>query len=180
MQHRTFLIATLAALLVAGAVLAADQEMHWLNVKVDAVEDNARISVRVPLSLVSAVLGAVHTGEIRGGKISLGTADADIDWPSLLSALKEAPDAQYVKVESDDGTVDIVKQGRILRIDVREAEEEAGTVRVMLPTAVLDAVSIDEHNRLDLGALLASLDRDTVGDLVTVTAPEAVVRIWID
>ncbi len=179
-MQRTRLIATLAAILLAGTVMAGEPAVRWLNVKVDATEDNARVNIRVPLSVVSAVLGAVHTDGFAGGKVLIDTRDADVDWPALLAALKEAPDARYVKVESDEGNVDISKMGDTIRIDVRESKDEKATVHVMLPSAVLDAVSIDEENRLDVAQLIAALDRDNVGDLVTVTAPDARVRIWID
>jgi len=174
------LIALAAALTMAGAALASEPAARWLNVKVNAVEDNARVSIRVPLSVVDAVLRAVTTDEMAGGKIRLDDRDADIDWPALLAALKDAPDARYLKVESDDGDVDITKLGETLRIDVRERGDEKATVHVMLPTALLGAISIDEENRLDVAALLQALDRETVGDLVTVEAPDASVRIWID
>ena len=174
------LVTTLAALLVVSAAAAGEPPTRWLNVKVDAAEDNARVSVRVPLSVVNAVLNAIHTDEIAGGKILLDTEDADIDWPALMAALKDAPDAHYVKVESDDGNVDISKIGDTIRIDVRENGDENATVKILLPAAILDAVSIDEENRLDVGRLIAALDHEAMGDLVTVTAPDASVRIWID
>ena len=178
-MFRKAVIATALVVLVAGAVLAAEPT-RWLNVQVQAAEDNANVNVRVPLSLVLTVLDAVKTDEIDGGKISLHTHDVEIDWPKLLQAMKDAPDAQFVTVQSDDADVQVEKKAGTLFINVAEKNEDKAHVEVQVPATLLDAILIDDNDRLDLKSLLASLDSTAMGDLVKVTAPDANVRVWIE
>jgi len=178
-MFRKTIIATTLVVLVASAVPAAEPA-RWLNVQVKAAEDNANVDVRVPLSLVLTVLDAVKTDEIDAGKISLHTNDADIDWPKLLQAIKDAPDAKFVTVKSDDANVEVEKRAGTILINVVAKDKDNAHVQVQVPAALLDAVLIDDNDRLDLKSLLAGLDSTVVGDLVKVTAPEANVRVWIE
>lgn len=173
---------TAGTILLATSVCLAGgtaQPTRWLNVKVNAAEKHANISIRVPMSLVTTFLDAVKTDEFQGGKIRIDTEDVEIDWPKLLQAIKDAPDGQFVTVESDEADVKVEKSAGMLHIHV---QEKAGDreIRVMVPTALLDAVSIDDQDRLDIKKLLANLDSSITGDLVRVEAPDASVRVWID
>ncbi len=175
-------LAATAILLAAGVTLAADTEepTRWLNVKVNATEDHADVSVRVPMSLVMTVLDAVKTDEFQGGKIRIDTHNAEIDWPKLLEAVKNAPDGKFVTITSDDADVQVEKLGGMLRIDIQEKTGDKEKIKVMVPAALLNAISIDDQDRLDIKNLLAHLDSSMEGDLVRVEAPDASVRIWID
>ncbi len=178
-MNKRIAIITTAALLTAGLSFAA-KPVRWLNVHVTSHEDHAKVDVRVPVSLVSAVLSAVKTSQIENGKIRLDVSNAQIDWPKLLEAIKRAPDAQLVTVSSDDANVTISKKAGTIFITVHQKTQDKATVNVQIPEALLGAISIDAQNRLDLNALLSSLSTTTTGDLVRVTAPDADVRVWID
>jgi len=182
MLRKTVVLALAVMLLAAGAAIAGDTDTptHWLNVKINATEDHADISVRVPMALVTTVLEAVKTDEIQGGKIRIDTHDAEIDWPKLLEAIKDAPDGKFVTVDSDDANVQVEKLAGMLRIDIQEKSGEKEKVKVMVPAALLEAISIDDQDRLDIKNILAHLDSSMVGDLVRVEAPDASVRVWID
>lgn len=182
MLRKSIVFAAVSLLLTSAVCLAGDTEQptRWLNVKVDATEDHAKVSVRVPMSLVTTVLDAVKTDEIQGGKIKIDTEDVEIDWPKLLQAVKDAPDGQFVTVQSDDADVKVEKMAGMLRIDVQAKTGDKEKVKVLVPAALLDAISIDDQDRLDIKNLLTQLDSSVTGDLVRVEAPDAAVRVWID
>jgi len=182
MLRKSIVFAAASLLLTSAVCLAGDTEQptRWLNVKVKATEDHADISVRVPMSLVTTVLDAVKTDEIQDGKIKIDTEDVEIDWPKLLQAIKDAPDGKFVTVSSDDADVQVEKLAGMLRIDIQEKTGDREKVKVMVPSALINAISVDDQDRLDVKKLLASLDSSMVGDLVRVEAPDASIRIWID
>ena len=180
-MKRTPIIILAVALLAATPSLATDTT-RWLNVNVTEPHGGTNVEVHLPLSLVLAVLQSVDVEHFHSGKVDLEIHDADIDWPQLLSAIKEAPDGDFVKVDADDANVRVSKNGGTLTIDVTETGEEGdhAMVKVTVPDTIIDALSIDEENRIDLAVLLQSFDSLPDGDLVTVDADDAKVRVWIE
>ena len=107
-------------------------------------------------------------------------ADADIDWPQLLAAIKDAPDGEFVKVTDAEANVLVSKRDGVLHVNVVENEEQNATVKVSLPMSVIDGLSIDDNNQIDVAALLTAFDQLPSGDLVTVQSDEANVRVWVE
>lgn len=178
-MKRTLTSIIAVALLAASPVLAAD-DTRWLNVHVTEKAEGANIEVHLPLQLVVAVLNSVDVENFHGGKIHLDIEDADIDWPQLLAAVKDSPDGEFVKVDSPDAQVRVSKLGGMLHVDVVETAEENATVKVTVPMAMVDALHFDEDNQVDVAALIGSLDQLPNGDLVTVDADDATVRVWVE
>ena len=180
-MKRTPIIALAVALMVAGPALATDTT-RWLNVHVKEQHAGTNVEVHLPLSLVLSVLRSVDVGHFHSGKVDLEIHDADIDWPQLLGAIKDAPDGDFVKVDAEDANVLVSKRGGTLTIDVTEIGEagDHAIVKVTVPDTIIDALSIDEENRIDLAVLLQSFDSLPDGDLVTVDAEDATVRVWIE
>ena len=173
------LVAVLILGLTAGVALA-EESTKWLNVHVVEHDgDGATVDVRLPMSLVLSVIGAIDVEGFDQGRVDLELDDADIDWPELLKAIKDAPDAEYVRVRSDQENVVVKKQGGTVYIHVTEVDE-VEEVEVTLPVELLDAIAVDEENRLDIRSILARLDAASFGDIVRVKSSDADVRVWIE
>jgi hypothetical protein len=174
-------LATLIAIaLLVTAPLAATEDTRWLNVDVTEAEGGTNVQVHLPLNLVMAVINSVDVENFHGGKVDLEIADAEIDWPQLLAAIKDAPDGEFVKVTGDDANVLVSKRDGTLYVNVVETEEQNATVNVTLPMSVIDGLRIDENNQIDVAALLTAFDQLPSGDLVTVQSDEANVRVWVE
>jgi hypothetical protein len=180
-MKRTPIIVLAVALLAAAPAFSTDTT-RWLNVHVTEQHAGTNVEVHLPLNLVLSVLKSVDVEHVHAGKVDLEIHDADIDWPQLLAAIKDAPDGDFVKVDADDANVLVSKRGGTLTIDVSEFgdEGEKAVVKVTLPDTIIDALSIDEENRIDLAVLLQSFEQLPDGDLVTVDADDATVRVWIE
>jgi len=180
-MRRTTTALIALALVVAAPVVAADTG-RWLNVHVTEHEDGANIEVHLPLSLVLAVIKSVDVENFHAGKVDIELdEDMDIDWPEIFRAVKEAPDGDFVTVKSEDATVVVTKNGGTITIDVDANEdEEQAKVNVIIPSALIDALQVDEDNRIDIAAVLASFSDLPDGDLVTVASTDADVRVWIE
>ncbi len=176
---RSKLTAALAAMLILVLPMAAADETRWLNVHVTEAEEGANVEVHLPLQLVLAVINSVDVDNFHAGKVDLEISDADIDWPQVLAAVKEAPDGEFVKVDAEDARVRVSKSAGTLYVHVEENEENA-IVDVTLPMAVIDGLTIDENNQIDVAALLSTFDQLPNGDLVTVTSDDATVRVWVE
>jgi hypothetical protein len=169
-----------AAALLAAAPLGAADPDRWLNVNVLDKSDGTKIEVHLPIQLVVAVLNSVDAENFHGGKVQLDIEDADIDWPQLLAAVKGAPDGEFVKVDAPDAKVQVSKRAGTLYVNVVETAEDHATVNVTLPMAMIDALKFDDANQIDVAALLTGLDQLPDGDLVTVEADDATVRVWVE
>jgi hypothetical protein len=179
-MRKTLTILVLATLMVSAPLIAADST-RWLNVHVTELEDGTNVEVHLPLTMVLSLIKAVNVEQFHGGKVDLELDDAEIDWPEVLRAIKDAPDGEFVKVDAPDANVVVSKTAGTITIDVNAMDEEApALVKVRLPATVIDSLAIDENNQMDVAALLSSFESLPNGDLVTVDAPDAKVRVWIE
>lgn len=178
MKRRLMVIA--AAALLAAAPLGAAEPDRWLNVNVLDKSDGTKVEVHLPIQLVVAVLNSVDADNFHGGKVQLDIEDVDIDWPQLLAAVKGAPDGEFVKVDAPDAKVQVSKRAGTLYVNVVETAEDHATVNVTLPMSMIDALQFDDANQIDVAALLTGLDQLPDGDLVTVEADDATVRVWVE
>jgi hypothetical protein len=179
---KLFKIATvflLATFLAIGGTLAADK---WLHVRVeDNGADEERISVNIPLSLVESMLPLIEIDEFHKGKFDLDGELEGIDLRELAAALRDAPDAEFVKVESKNEQVHVSKEGDFIIV---RAEDRGGrsneTVRVRMPLSVIDALMGEDGDELDLVAAVRELSRYDDDALVDVVSDDSSVRVWID
>jgi hypothetical protein len=180
-MKRTAIVLFALVLMVGTAALAAD-ETRWLNVHVTEHSEGTNVEVHLPLNLVLSVLQAVDVDNFHAGKVDLELGDAEIDWPEILSAIKDAPDGEFVKVDAQDANVLVSKKAGTIHVNVTEAgqETEHAVVNVTVPASIIDALTVDENNQMDVVALLQSFGELPDGDLVTVDSDEANVRVWIE
>jgi len=174
-------ILLLLGLLVVSTAGAADK---WLHVRVEEGDhDGERVHVNVPLSLVERMLPLITVDELSEGKLILAELDGElhgIDLRELAAALADAPDADFVTVESDDEKVRVSKEGEYLIVGVEDRDKRSSEkVRVRIPLAVVDALVGDEPGELDLVAALRRLGEfeDT---LIDIQSDGESVRVWID
>ncbi len=172
----------LALVLTAGFASAGEQ---WLHIKVeDRGYSDENVNINLPISMIEAILPMIDTPEFRGGMLDLRMhVDDDdfhgIDFRRVLEALRDAPDADFVTVSSDDENVRVAKADGMLTIHV-DSRRDSEKVRVKIPLAVVDAMLGDDPYRIDLMAGLRTLADYGGGDLVTVESDDESVRIWID
>jgi hypothetical protein len=173
---RTTTILILAVAFAAGPALARER---WLHVRVEGYDHKTDwVNVNVPLSMIEALLPAIETNEFRGGRVHFDDMEIEgIDLPRMLEALREAPDADFVTVRSDDELVRVSKEDGFLKVTVDGHRER---VRVMMPMEVVDALIGDGRGELDILGALQALGDYYDGDLVTIEADDGNVRIWID
>jgi len=180
-HHLAKKAAGLVLLALVFALPAAAQDL-WIHVKVDqASDDNARVTVNLPISLVESVLPMIESkGEIEDGRIVIDDSDVSVaDLRRILTALTDAPDATFAEVETDTEHIVFFKDGDYLRVET-DASAEGTEIRAHFPIAVLEALVSGPDDQLDVAAALRALAAHGPGDLVTVRDNDATVRVWID
>ncbi len=178
--RRVLACIALATLLLASPAAAADK---WLHVRVlDGGEDGERISVNIPLNVVARMLPLITADDLHHGKLHLDIDELEgIDLREVAAALRDAPDAEFVTVESKDETVRVKKEGDFLIVRVEErGRRSTEKVRVRMPLAVVDALVGDDAGELDLVAALEALGEYEGGPLVDIESDDSSVRVWID
>ena len=172
----------LGCLLLALASTAGVAEDRWLHVRVEEKGGSGeKVRVNIPLQMVQAILPAIETHQLRDGILDLdldhGHLDG-LDLRKILEALQDAPDADFVTVESEDESVRVSKDNGFLLVTADTDDEK---IRVRMPLGVVEALLGDgEGTDLDLVAGLARLSEFDGGDLVTVQSNDTSVRVWID
>jgi len=178
MRSRSRLLATLA-LLALSALPAAAASGRWLHVRVDGGARGENVRVNVPIEMIEALLPAIDGEGFEGGHLRIDHADlGDVDLREVLSALRDAPDGDFVTVRSDDDQVRVAKERGLLLVHVDE--HRGDRVRVKLPLEVVDAMLSAGDSRLDLVAGLRALADYDGGDLITVESDDGTVRVWVD
>ena len=172
-------------LLLAGGLAMAGTSGSWLHINVDeGGRHGEKVRVNIPLSLVEELLPLIHVDEFDGGRIridNLGLDDefGDIDLEELWQSIKNVGDAEFVRVQTEDNDIRVVKEGDWLLI--KASEGSSSEVEVRFPLAVVDALFSGEPGELDLLAAVNALSlHGQGGDLVRVHDGDTRVRIWID
>jgi len=173
-----------AGLLVASALVTpvawSAEPTSWVHVRVEDGDDGGRVSVNLPLNVVRTALKLAPEHVVREGRIRLdhhGDHDVRVtDLRELWRGLREAGDAELVKVEDGDETVRVERAGERVLVHV---DGHGESVRVDVPTRLVDALLSGEGEELNLDAALEHLET-LRGDIVHVDGGDARVRIWVD
>ncbi len=173
----------LAAGLVATAAsaIAAPPE-RYLHVRVEDSAKGENVNVNVPLSMAETVLPAVNKGPVHNGRITIPSSQMNgIDIHAIMTAVRNAPDGEFVTVKEKNQDVSVSKLNGNLVIRVRDGKKAGETVDATIPIKVVNAlVSGTQQDELDVAAALRALT--DAGDTLLVTVQNATqhVRIWID
>ena len=184
MKRSILLIPAAAALALVPASVAWAQT-PWLHVRVEEPKKETKVHVNLPLTVVEAALSAAPEKFISNGKIHIHEGKHDLsiaDMRKVWVQLKDAGNAEIVKVEGKKENVSVAREGDVIRVRVDklgDAEGEAEEVRVEVPVAVVDALFSAEGEELNIRVALAELQK-LRGDIVRVKDKDSTVRVWID
>ena len=173
------MILILAAVAFTFSTAPAGDNEAWLHVKVDEkYGDEETVRINLPLSLVESLLPLIDAEGFSRGTFVIECDELDdIDIKEIIKELKDAPDAEYVTVESDDENVRISKKDGFLLVDVDGDDEH---VKIRVPFEVATSAFSGDADEIDLIALIKSLKKYGDSELVTVEEDDTTVRIWID
>jgi len=96
----------------------------------------------------------------------------------IWAELKKAGNAEFVTVEQKNETVRVAKDGNYVVVKVTENKKPKVDMR--MPVSVVDALLAGTGEELDIKAALIAMQKQGVGDILTVNDRETQVRIWID
>ena len=205
-QKRMWLVAAVLtlALVSAGSLVApvtraqsgTPSADRWLHVSVVAKEVNGEtVRVNVPLDLVEKVLPAISKDKLQAGKIHVREFEMNgLDVRTILDAVKNTKDGEFVTVESRKQNVRVAKEAGYLLVKVREtkearysekSDEKPGTpveerVDVRVPMSVVEALLSGAKDELDLVAAVRALSKHGDSVLVTVEDRRNTVKVWVD
>jgi hypothetical protein len=174
------LVVLVGMVVLAASWATAGEPIRWLNVNVKDSHEKSEVKLHVPLPLIAGVVDAIDTNQLRGGKVSLHMERCDVNWLAIVKELRKAPEGDYVTVEQPKAHVVMGKRDGVVTVDVQEAGEHGAHVKVRLLEPLLDALTIDDQNRLDVDALLARLQSSDVGELLRVEGGDADIRVWVE
>lgn len=168
-----------ATLQFAGPALAQDAGA-WLHVRVEDPRRQGTVAVNLPMAVVELALRAAphhlgSHGHVKLGRHGDGIGVADLR--RMWKELEATGDAELVRVEEQDQKVRVARAGELVLIHVDKPGDES--VRVELPTDVVDALLSGEGDELNVAAALARLQKRR-GDIVRVKEKDHSVRVWID
>jgi hypothetical protein len=157
-----------AATMVAGTALKSGVLM------VDVRESGHHFVVPVPLGLAHMALGFVPQDKIQL-HTEIAPENAQLA-RKLVAALADAPDGELVRVEQDDQQVVIAKKGGVLRLDVKQADQD---VHLELPLSAALLLMPKDGRNIEPAALSAALDTLRFTDLLEVRTAKEQVKVWV-
>jgi hypothetical protein len=169
---------------------------RWLHVSVIAKDSNGEtVRVNVPLDLVEKVLPAISKDRFQAGKVHVREFEMNgVDIRTILEAVKNTKDGEFVTVESRKQNVRVAKEAGYLVVKVRETKEPRKTeksdekpaapveerVDVRVPMSVVEALLSGAKDELDLVAAVRALAAHGDSILVTVDDRRNTVKVWVD
>jgi hypothetical protein len=174
-------VAASSALLLAASLALAASMTRYLHVRVSNATTHELVRVNVPLMLAEKVIPAINHGELRDGKIRIGSFCADkVNVRAILDALKTAPEGEFVTVQNAGDDVRVAKEHGQMVVHVTDKNSKEN-VDVTVPWDVVQALISDTtENQLNVEAAVKALEN--VGDttLVRVSGHDENVRVWVD
>jgi hypothetical protein len=174
-------LAVFSALLLSATVALAASTTRYLHIRVSNPANHELVRVNVPLMLAEKVIPAINHGELRDGKIRIGSFNADkVNVRAILDALKTAPEGEFVTVQDNGNDVRVAKEHGQMVVHVIDKNSKEN-VDVTVPWDVVQALISDTtENQLNVEAAIKALEN--VGDttLVRVSGHDENVRVWVD
>lgn len=186
MKRRLWAVSLALVFVLAAGISAAAQTStseRWLHVRVECLDSRGEsVRVNVPLSLAEKVLPAIHNEHISDGKVRFhGGHMDDVDLRTILQAVRDTRDGEFVTVQSNDGDVSVAKQNGYLLVHVRDNKRDKDErVEVRVPMTVVNALISTGSDQLDLAAGIRALAAHGDAELVTVKDRRNSVRVWVD
>jgi hypothetical protein len=183
------------ALLLMGAAAAEAKTNLWLHIKVHDGNDDSRVSINLPLSVVEAATPLIPEEARTASQLRIDGRDLSVqDLRRIWREVQRQPDAAYVTIDEGHARVRVARSGGYLLIRAADrdtpAPESGGGgrdrvrggehVEVRIPVPVVDALLQGAGDRFDLAAAVAALARTGEGELVTVNGGHETVRMWVD
>ena len=170
------------ALLVAGlsGSLGAQKKDPWFHVEVKENKTEPEyVKINLPMSMVDVALNVVKDRKFNKGHMKLPTEEFSLaDMRKIWAELRKAGNAEFVTVEQKNETVRVAKDGNYVVVKV--TEDKKPKVDMRIPVSVVDALLAGTGEELDVKAALIAMQKQGVGDILTVNDRETHVRIWID
>lgn len=172
------------ALLPAGAQAAASSN-RWVHVSIDGTDDE-RVRVNVPLKLVHSLepLFDSHDLSSEDGININGKRLTREELQSMLKAVHEADEGEYITVFDDEDQVRVAKEKDRLNVRVIEKKEKGkqSKVTIHVPLAVVEALlsGKGEDGEFNVVAALEELGRHDSGEILSVDDNGERIRIWVD
>jgi hypothetical protein len=184
-SKKIFGIALVAASMTASAALAGSRSADdlWLHVKVHDSNEDSRVTINLPLSVVEKAGPMIPRQARTSGRIRFEDEDFTIvELREMWREVQRKPDATFVTVDDRDSKVRIAKRGDTLHVFAVDKGKGKGNeeVEIKIPVAVINALLSGSGEELNIGAAIQALARQGAGELVTVTGDDETVRIWVD
>lgn len=182
---KIFGIALIAAGVTASAAFAGSRSTDdlWLHVKVHDANEDSRVTINLPLSVIEKAGPMIPREARTSGRIRFEDEDFTIaELREMWREVQRKPDATFITVDERDSKVRVAKRGNTLHVfavdkGVGKRDEE---VEIKIPVPVIDALLSGTGEELNIGAAIQALARQGAGELVTVTGDDETVRIWVD
>ena len=186
MRVRMAGLAGLALLMTAapGRTQPPASGQAWLHVRVDEPSKQGKVSVNLPLSVVSVALEAAPETVLRNGHFRMGKGDNGernlkvADLRRAWAELKKTGDTEFATVEDEGEKVRVARAGDLVLVHVDKLDSSE-SVRVEVPVGVVDALFSAPGDELNIRAALGELQKRR-GDIVRVKDETSTVRVWID
>lgn len=184
-SKKIFGIALIAAGVTASAALAGSRSTDdlWLHVKVHDSNEDSRVTINLPLSIIEKAGPMIPKEARTSGRIRFEDEDFTLaELREIWREVQRKPDATFVTVDDRDSKVRIAKRGSTLHVFAVDKGKGRGKeeVEIKIPVAVINALLSGNGEELNIGAAVQALARQGAGELVTVTGDDETVRIWVD
>ena len=166
-------------LTTALAAQAATQEL-WIHLRVaEKRGSHAKVAINLPLGLFNVATAKIPSRHVRNGRIHFCNHDMTVD--DLRSIWREAgsrPDT-WIEVKEDDHTFRAKKSGGYLVVEGTDWDDDDVTT-MRIPATIVDALLSARGNDLNLAAAVDAMAKTERGEVMTVSADDADVRMWVD
>lgn len=174
-----FLILAAALAPLAAQVATTDR---WVHVRIEKTgEDGESVRINAPISVALKVLPAIHSHELRDGKVKIHDAHINgVDVRMVLEAIRGLGDGEFITIQGKAENVRVAKEKGYLIVNMDEQTGSRDKIRVKIPLRIVDALLSGAEDELDLLAGVQALNDYGEELVVSVESQDESVRVWVD
>ncbi len=144
------------------------------RVEVRSKEGDAtrKVSFEVPSNLLARIAKLARLEKI-GGDVRAEWGKGDVTPRQILEAAEQSQPGKPGVIKKDDATIEVLADGEVLEIDVKDEWDKHVHVRV--PRAIVEGLT--EDGKISTSEILRKLDELGPGDVVTIQDGDSEVTI---
>jgi len=158
---------------------ASHDDLVWLRLEAQGLDhDDARVMIKVPLSLIEVVIDSVDK---KGFLNEIEREHPSLDIAKMWRKIRKLDLEEFMTIETEKESVRVWKDLDFFRVNITEMDHDEAKVKLQIPLELMDYVfEANDSGRFDFHEMLDQIRHHLPLTLVQVDERDKSVRVWLE